>query len=165
MLGKIQDKMKLLNLWKSRPPGSQTMSPLEYGILALCHLQGNMALGLATSLVLVNGHDLTLVEVTCSHPCPGLLHWACLLMLHWLLQDGMPQIATSLSLGHQDETWRADHPHQVATGPKKMRERWSRSEPNCKLDKQEPGVRGPAQPSQVAADLLTTCMRIKDFSF
>ena len=122
MLGKIQDKMKLLNLWKSRPPGSQTMSPLEYGILALCHLQGNMALGLATSLVLVNGHDLTLVEVTCSHPCPGLLHWACLLMLHWLLQDGMPQIATSLSLGHQDETWRADHPHQVATGPKKMRE-------------------------------------------
>ena len=72
LLGKIQDKMKLLNLWKSRPSGSHTMSTLEYGILAFCHLQGNMTLGLATSLVLVNGRDLTLGGVTCSHRCPGL---------------------------------------------------------------------------------------------
>lgn len=50
--------LKLRNL-----KGTQKTSTLEYEIImALCHLQSNMTLGLATWLALINEYDMTLIS-------------------------------------------------------------------------------------------------------
>lgn len=97
------------------------------------------------------------------YPWTVLGHWPRRLMLSGLYWKTCTKSSPLLQCGHQGRTHRSDSLPQTATGPRQMKQMnqiWTAWTKWCLEPRGQPN---PAR--QVAVDLLTLSMRIKDYNF